>query len=315
MPCCTVVCFSPSSRAQVRVCDGCFKVKNPDTMPQPEPLAALPGAVGAPSAAPPIGGGEPEPEPDGELFSGTGQQRIALPVGGIGGGLASLPGQAEDPDEGEEDYGAATEGLAAVDVPLPAAAPADAGPREETIKRLQGAAQARLSAIVAQLLLDEELGDEWAEQIVTMATRAIASVNIDPIDINFQRFVHVKRIPGGTIADESPRGPPVAEGWGGMGCGFTDGVVARKTVSHNKMATDLVDPKIMLVCAHALLHRLALGGSLTVSAGDTLLSPSCCVLSRVLFWPERLKSRRTGDAVACSWAVRWKCQVTARRAA
>jgi hypothetical protein len=264
---CSVLCCA-SLPPQVRVCDGCFKAKNPDTMPTPqgamEGLAALPGAIGAQSASPPIDGGEPEPEPDGKLFGGAGPQRIALPVGGIGGGAASLPGgagQAEDPDEGEEDYGAATEGLAAVDVPLPAATAADAGPREETMRRLTGAAQARLSAIVAQLLLDEELGDEWAEQIVTMATRAIASVSIDPVDIDFQRFVHVKRIPGGTIADESPRGAPVAEGWGGMGCGFTDGVVARKTVSHNKMPTDLVDPKIMLVRSHAVLPRLAPTGS------------------------------------------------------
>ena len=76
------------------------------------------------------------------------------------------------------------------------------------------------------------------------------SVDIDQTDIDFQRFVHVKRIPGGTIADESPRGAPVAEGWGGMGCGFTEGVVARKTVSHNRMPTDLRDPRIMLLgCA------------------------------------------------------------------
>ena len=62
--------------------------------------------------------------------------------------------------------------------------------------------------------------------------------------------MHVKRIPGGTITDESPRGAPVAEGWGGMGCGFTEGVVARKTVSHNRMPTDLKDPRIMLLgCA------------------------------------------------------------------
>ena len=133
----------------------------------------------------------------------------------------------------------------------------------------------------------------------TLSSRAADSVKIDPVTLDFCRFVHVKRIAGGAIVDEPKpqqvqfqpfpslfrtfdhlsvlhrlsgrvsiasllphfcltfrraghsfrcachartvrrQGAPVATGWGGLGCGFIDGVVARKNVvstpnSHNE---------------------------------------------------------------------------------
>ena len=223
----------------VRACDVCYKqrVQAGDASEPPDPV---PGARATPPITP-----EPEPEP------GMGSSAAAMPLEPGMGSSAAVPlvpsGPAEDLDDGDDDYPAELGGLEAVDVPLPAAPAPDAEALQDSRQQLTEAAQARLVAIVSQLLRDEELDDEWTEQVVGMATRAIDAVNTDPDNIDFQRFVHVKRIAGGTIVDESPRGAPVAEGWGGLGCGFTDGVVARKTVAHNKMPTDIKDPRIMLV--------------------------------------------------------------------
>ena len=58
----------------VRVCDGCFKAKNPE-----QPAEAVPAVVASTAPpAPPIDQ-EPEPQPDGGLFDPLLPERIAVP--------------------------------------------------------------------------------------------------------------------------------------------------------------------------------------------------------------------------------------------
>ena len=233
--CSSKVLIRNDSPEPVRVCDGCYKAHLPES-PAPE---LEDGGIG--SRPPPVLE-EPEPEPDGGIA-------VAPPLGGPAS--SSGPGGSPEYEEDEEEE-EGVEGLEN-DVPVPAAPDPDAAEKlEQTRQSLEEATQARLAAIVQHLLDDEGLGPEWTDQIVKLSTRAADSVNIDPVTIDFSRFVHVKRIAGGAIVDEpEPRqGAPVATGWGGLGCGFTDGVVARKNVAHDRMPKDLKDPKIMLLgCA------------------------------------------------------------------
>ena len=74
----------------------------------------------------------------------------------------------------------------------------------------------------------------WVNALLSLATRCCATVNPnvkrgDLLDV--RPYVKVKVIPGGRIAD----------------CAYLSGVMFRKTVSHKRMAREVLNPKILLL--------------------------------------------------------------------
>ena len=121
----------------VRVCDGCFKAKNPEQLPQP--TVAVPVITSAQAAEQ----GEPEPEAERGREGQRGllaPHRIAVPSGPVFG--VSAGHHTEEAEEGEEEE--TSGGLEPVEVPLPlAATEAHVGARQESMRRLTEAAQSR----------------------------------------------------------------------------------------------------------------------------------------------------------------------------
>ena len=120
----------------VRVCDGCFKAKNPEQLPQATVPVPITGGQAAEQE-------QPEPEAEGGREGQGGllaPQRIAVPSGPVFG--VSAGQHTEEAEEGEEEENSG--GLEAVEVPLPlAATEAHAGARQESMRRLTEAAQSR----------------------------------------------------------------------------------------------------------------------------------------------------------------------------
>ena len=244
----------------VRACDACFEQKSqPHPSEAPEQLADV-------DVPPTPGGSEPEPAPGED--SGPAPFLRTTPLMQTSTTEVSLErGVSGEYDEDGEakDFAEVSFDDEGLEVPPPSIHAPDAAALEQNAARLAEAAQARLASLVGQLLEDHGLGAEWTEQVVAMAQRAADTVSM-PQDsphfhIDFNRLVHVKRIAGGEIADGAD--PSV---WDGKGCGFTDGVVARKNVADKKMAIQLANPKIMLLgCA------LDMGGPTRMVGLDALL--------------------------------------------
>ena len=120
----------------VRVCDGCFKAKNPEQLPQATVPVPITGGQAAEQE-------QPEPEAEGGREGQGGllaPQRIAVPSGPVFG--VSAGQHTEEAEEGEEEENSG--GLEAVEVPLPlAATEAHAGARQESMRRLTEAVQSR----------------------------------------------------------------------------------------------------------------------------------------------------------------------------
>ena len=111
--------------------------------------------------------------------------------------------------------------------------------RESRKAALQKAARDHLQQMVVQLVERSVLilptqKEQWAETVVSLATRACESVMPqvplgDMMDI--RPYVNVKAIPGGSVSQSA----------------YIAGVVARKQVAHKKMLRQIDDPKLMLL--------------------------------------------------------------------
>ena len=84
--------------------------------------------------------------------------------------------------------------------------------RDANKSQLQAFADDRLSLLVGDLLHNEEgrLGKEWGTVIVSMAKIAVQQVatrTYHKDSIDFNKYVKIKRIPGGDISDCRPVQP------------------------------------------------------------------------------------------------------------
>lgn len=79
-----------------------------------------------------------------------------------------------------------------------------------------------------------QIKKQWLDKLMTLATRCCATVEPDVKAqdlLDIRPYCKIKVIPGGTFQD----------------CAYLSGIIFRKTVSHKRMAKEVVNPKIMLL--------------------------------------------------------------------
>lgn len=118
-------------------------------------------------------------------------------------------------------------------------------PDGSTAGHLDEISRQRLTVLVGQLLHQEGIGEpavqggermQWGQTLLRLAERAVETVHTRTQthydeSIDFNAYVKVKKMPGGTVAE----------------CSYVDGVVTRRNVVHKKMRTEVERPKIMLL--------------------------------------------------------------------
>ena len=104
---------------------------------------------------------------------------------------------------------------------------------------------AHIEYVISALCQFESLGLEWKEKIHGFCKRMSSEMGLMHCEHihtfnDIRHYVKVKRISGGKISD----------------CAMIQGVMFRKNVSHRKMRTDILRPKILLLDQAITYHRM-----------------------------------------------------------
>lgn len=98
-------------------------------------------------------------------------------------------------------------------------------------------------SLLKQLLLAKGVSSSWSDVLIPLTREIVAAIrpdkNHDAIELDIRNYVQIKKLPGGSRTDTH----------------LVNGIVCSKNVAHKEMATDIENPRILLLQCPIMYQR------------------------------------------------------------